>query len=93
MLETAILGILSSIATELVTYLNKKLTGTVLAGNAALLLAVFFAFAAGVYRALLSGASIITLHDVVSFSVTAFGFSSLYFETIAKWFGLQVKSD
>lgn len=90
-MEIAILGILSSIATELITLLNKKLTGTVFQGNAALLLSIVFAFLAGLYRVMTSGMVMVNFGDIIAVFVQAFGYSQLYFQTIATWFGLQVK--
>jgi hypothetical protein len=93
MLTTAILGIASSVATELVKYLNSKLTWKPLAGKAALLLSIVLALIAGFVRIVIIDVPlgyIWSVETLIALSVTAFGWSQLYFRTIAKWFGLTV---
>jgi hypothetical protein len=93
MLTTALLGIASSIATELVKWLNSKLTWKPLAGKAALLLSIALALVAGFVRIVIIDVPLTYIWNVETFialSVTAFGWSQLYFRTLAKWFGLTV---
>jgi uncharacterized membrane protein HdeD (DUF308 family) len=91
MLTTAILGVASSIATELVKWLNRKITWKPLAGQAALLLSIVLALVAGFVRIVIVDVPLAHIWNVETFialSVTAFGWSQLYFRTLAKWFGL-----
>lgn len=95
MLTTALLGLASSVATEVVKWLNKKLVRTPLQGDAALLLSVVLALLAGLVRVALVDVPFGHVWSVESFlalSATAFGVSQLYFRTIAKWLDLKVSS-
>jgi hypothetical protein len=93
LLVIALLGILSSVVTELVTWLNRKLSGSVLKGEGALLLSILAAFGAGIAHTYVTG---IPLHEawnvtsLIAVSTEAFGYSQLYFQTIAKWLDLKV---
>ena len=55
MLTTLSLGVLASVATEAVTWINKKLSGTVLKGNGAFLLAAVVALIGGAFQVWQSG--------------------------------------
>ena len=91
-LTSALLGVISSIAAELVSLLNKKLFGTPFQGQAALWISVATALLAGLAKALfMSDFTSFTWSEVLSIGTQAFGISQLYFWTIAKWFNLKVE--
>ena len=88
---TLILGLATTIVAELVTWLNKKLSGTVLTGDAAWLLAAGAAIIAAAVKVFISG---------VPTSWTAFGtdcatiwtISQVFFIWIVQKFNLDVQS-
>ena len=92
-LSTVLLGIASSLASEIISWLNKKLFGTVFQGQAALLVSVLAALFAGMLKVFVfSPLNVISIQDLLSAFIVAFGWSQLWFTTIATWFGLQVKN-
>lgn len=93
MLITALLGIASSLVTELIAWVNKKLSGTALQGDGALILSILLAFGGGFARLLMTGVPLNDIWDwstFVSVSATVFGWSQVYFQTISRWLNLRV---
>lgn len=86
---TLIFGILSSIFAELVSWFNKKLEGTTLHGDASFIIALVFAGLAALAKVLIAPLLAGTSFFVVAGEI--FAVSQIYFNTIAKWFGLQVQ--
>lgn len=91
---TILLGILSSVAAEIVTAINKKLTGTVLEGDGAFLLAFGLSIVgAGIAEVMTPGFTLASLLDwptlVARFS-EAFAISQLFFVFITKKLNLDV---
>lgn len=94
MMLVILLGILSSVAAEVVTALNKKLAGTVLAGDAAFLIAFGISFIGACITEVISpGFTWSSLLDVQSLSATfaeVFTVSQLYFLFVVKKLNLDV---
>ncbi len=92
MLTILTLGVLSSIVAELVTWLNAKLSGTVLKGKAAFLFALIVALLGGAFQVWHNG---IPLNDwgalYTSFS-QIWAVSQVFFIFIVQQFGLDVGS-
>jgi hypothetical protein len=95
MITSILLGILSSIASETVTFINKKLKGTVLAGTAAFLIAFGMSIVIAVAKQLYtSGFEISSLTHWSSISATfgqVFTWSQVYFTLIVKKLTLDVQ--
>lgn len=93
---TILLGILASTFTEVATALNKKLTGTVLQGNGAFLLATAIALIAAAVKTMTTpGFEWEQLKDVSALSATfsqVFTVSQIYFLLIAKKLNLDVQA-
>ncbi len=91
MLTTLSLGVLASIAAEIVVWLNKKLTSTVLKGKAAFLLATVVALVGAGFKVAYTG---IPVTDWVSLG-TAFAkvwtVAQLFFVLIVETLKLDVK--
>jgi len=91
LLFTSLLGIGSSVAAELVTFLNKKLTGTVLQGNGAFVVAFLAAvLGAGVKVAYNGGYSLSGVAGLSNAFAQVFAVSQIYFYLVAKTFNLKV---
>lgn len=90
MLTTILIGFLVSIATEVITWLNAKLSGTVLSGDGAFILAAFVALiAAGVQTYIFPLASWQAF--AAQFSVV-WASSQVFFITIIQALNLTVKT-
>ncbi len=92
LLAIAILGILASIATEAITWLNAKLSGTVLKGKAAFILAIFVSLAAAFMKEVVSAGAPNLSHLGIYFS-QVFAASQVFFVLIVEWLGLDVKTE
>jgi hypothetical protein len=94
MMTSILLGIISSTVAEVVTWINKRLSGTVLKGNGAFLLAFVTAFCgAAIKEVTAPGFSLATLHDWNTLSQTfgqIFTVSQLYFTFVVKKLNLDV---
>lgn len=86
---TIAFGILSSVIAELASWLNKKIEGTPLHGDGAFIIALVFAVVAAFAKVLIAPLLVGTSFWMVLIEI--FGVSQLYFNTVAKWFGLQVQ--
>lgn len=86
------LGILSSIATEIITWLNKSLSGTVLQGDGAFIVATIVSFAI----ATITVVSVPGFHlstnwqGLVGFFSVVFTSAQIWFVLVAKKLGLDV---
>lgn len=74
-METLLLGVLASVATEVVTWVDAKLSGTVLKGDGALILSAVVA---------------LVLAGIKVFSGTSFSYSNLGAEFAQVWATAQV---
>jgi len=91
-LTGALFGIASSLIAEAVSWINNKLYDTPFKGQAALFISIGTAFVAGVVKTVwFDKLSLVDFQAVLNASIIAFGWSQLYFTTVAAWFGLQVK--
>lgn len=89
-LSILLLGVASSIVAELVSLVNKWLSGTPFKGQAAFWIAAVAALIAGFVKEFyFNGAVPLNWSEFVSYSVVAFGISQVWFGTIATWLGLQ----
>ena len=89
LLVIALLGIASSFATEVVTWLTLKLNGTFLQGKAALLVAIVLAFVGGAIKSYYSGIAISWATLGTSWA-QVFAAATVYFNTLAQWLNLNV---
>jgi len=90
-LSILLLGIASSLVAELVSVVNKWLSGTPFKGQAAFWIAAIAALIAGFVKEFyFNGGLPLSWSELVTFSVAAFGISQIWFGTIATWLGLQV---
>lgn len=86
-LSTFVLGFVSSLVTELLTWLNKKLSGTVLSGDAAWILSALVAIGIATFKILHSGAPT----SWATFSTqcaTIWSLSQVYFMAVVQWFAV-----
>jgi len=92
---TILLGIASSILTEVITWVGKKLTGTLLEGKAAELVAVTLALVAGMYSAIVQFAqstdTTISFVQIGQYALMAFGASQIWFKTIARFLNIKTE--
>lgn len=89
-----ILGVLSSVAAEIVTALNKKLTGTVLQGDGAFIVAFSLAVLAAVGKVAIL--PLIPQHivtDLLGTAAAIFSVSQIYFKLIVSKLGLDIQTD
>ena len=87
---TLLLGICSSLAAEVVTWINKKLTGTVLSGDGAFLLAFFLAFVGASIKEFTTGVQLTNWLVLGQTFMVIFGVSQTWFWVIAKKLNLTV---
>lgn len=94
---TLLLGILSSVATDVVAALNLKLKGTVLEGDAAFLVAFGIAFPLALVKEMLAPA--FHFADLTNLTILAQNFSEVfavsqaYFYLIAKQLNLRIPAE
>lgn len=92
---TILLGILSSTIAEAITWLNKKLAGTVLKGDGAFLIALVLALAGAIVKEVTTpGFTVAHLSDWQSLSTTfgeVFTVSQVYFMFVVKKLGLDIQ--
>lgn len=90
MWETIALGIGSSIAAEIVFWLNKKLSGTVLKGTGAFLFATAVAFVVALVKVGFSGVNF-SWSELGAFFSQVFTVSQVWFYLITSKLGLVVQ--
>lgn len=94
MILATLLGILSSVAAEAVTALNKRLTGTVLQGNAAFLIALGISLIGAFIKiAMTPGFTFASLlnYQMLYLNLTQiFAIAQVYFFLVTKKLGLDV---
>jgi hypothetical protein len=94
-LSIVLLGIAASLVAELVSLVNKWISGTAFKGQGAWWVAAVIALVAGFVKEFwFSGATVLSWGDFFTYSVVAFGISQIWFGTIATWLSqyLQVPS-
>lgn len=90
-LSTVFLGLVSTIATEVLTWVNKKLSGTVLVGKGAWLLSAIIAILIASVKVLHSGLP--TNWQVFSTEcATIWALSQIYFTFVIQYLNLDVPS-
>lgn len=90
MLQTLLLGVAASIAAELVTWGNEKLSGTVLKGDAALLLSAGVAFVFAFGQALTTNS--FTLASLGTSFAQVWATAQVFFVVVVQSLNLDVKS-
>lgn len=92
---TILLGIASSVLAEAITWANKKLTGTLLEGKAAELIAILLAVVAGIYSAIIQFAkspdATLSFAQIGQYVLIAFGASQIWFKTIARFLNIKTE--
>lgn len=98
MIITTILGIASSLVSEIITWLNQKLTGTFLEGNGAFLVALLIAFVGATIKyfyvdanPLPASYNFATLKDMFPAFAQVWTISQIYFIIIAKNLNIDTK--
>jgi branched-subunit amino acid transport protein len=91
MLTTILLGIVASLVAEFVTWLNKKLSGTVIQGQGAFLFSLVIAFAIAVIEVLIRHFNI-DVSGFLALATSIFGVAQVWFYLIAKNLGLTVQA-
>lgn len=96
MVLTTLLGILSSVAAEVITALNKKLKGTVLEGDAAFLLVFGISFIGAAIKEVITPGftwpKLLDLNALGSTFAEIFAVSQVYFMFVMKKLHLDVGS-
>jgi hypothetical protein len=88
-MTTILLGVAASIATEVVTWLNARLNGTVLKGDGAFILAAIVALVASVGKLVLSGGN---LSDLPTDFATVWATSQVFFMVVMQALNLDIPS-
>jgi hypothetical protein len=91
MLTTISLGVLSSLVAEVITWINKKLSGTVLKGDGAFLLAAFVALIGGAFQVWHAGIPLTNLDALWVSFVQIWAVSQVFFLGVVQMFGLDVQ--
>lgn len=92
-MTTILLGILSSIGTDLINWLNRKFKGTVLEGNGAFILSLLVAVIASTVKLYYIDGTVISWDNkeaVVGQFGAIWATSQIYFQVISKTLGIQV---
>lgn len=93
-METIIFGILVSVAAEVVTWLNKVLTGTVLAGKGSFILAFAVAVTGATVKVVwFDGGAVITWATLWATITQIWVVSQVFFMFVVEWLKLDVKPD
>lgn len=90
LLTIAILGIAASLATEIITWINAKLSGTVLQGKGAFILSIVVALIGATASVYVKGD--FSWSELSATGAQIWAVSQLYFVLIAQWLGLEVKA-
>jgi hypothetical protein len=90
-LTTVLLGFGSSIATEIITWLNKKLSGTALRGDGAYLLAVIVSFAAAIFETFVAHTA--TFGAFLSQFSLVWASSQVFFLIVIQYLGLDIETE
>ncbi len=91
MLTTLTIGVLASIASEVITWINKKLTGTVLQGDGAFLLAAGVALVGAALKVYSSGVPLTDVATLWASFTQVWAVSTVFFMAIVQTLGLDVK--
>lgn len=89
MLTTILIGFASSIVAEVITWINAKLSGTVLKGDGAFLFAAFISLIAAIVEVFIVPTA--TWHQFVSQFSLVWASSQAFFLLVVQLFGLDVK--
>ena len=92
MLTTIGVGVLSSVIAEVITWLNSKLSGTVLKGDGAFLLATVVAIICGFVKVWYSGVPFTNVTNLWVTFAQVWTASQAFFVIIVQTFNLDVKS-
>jgi hypothetical protein len=92
MFSVLTLGVLSSVATELVTWINKKLSGTVLKGNGAFLLAGAVAIVGAAIKVFATGVPLNDWGGITTAFAQVWTVSQVFFLVVVQTLGLDVSS-
>jgi|GEM_PF-1596900 len=90
MLTTILLGIAASLVAELVTWINKKLTGTVIQGQGAFLFSFLIALIIATGEVLIRHFNV-DVSGLVTIVMSIFGVAQVWFYIVAKNLGLTVQ--
>ncbi len=93
MLTTLSIGILSSLATEAVNWLNVKLTNTVLHGKGAFTLALFVSFIGASFQVVHSGASLFDLQTLGTTFAQVWTVTQVFFIFVVQNLKLDVQPE
>lgn len=91
MLTTMITGVLASVAAEVVTWLNKKLSNTVLKGKAAFLLALAVAFVAAFIKVSMAPGFVFSWTALGAEFSEVWAVSQIFFTFVVEYLGLDVQ--
>lgn len=88
------MGIISSLATEVVTWLNKAFTGTVLQGDGAFVLSTVVAFIIAIFAAVTSPGFVLASNwqSLVSEFAVVFASAQIWFVLVYQKLGLDIKA-
>ncbi|MDE2015937.1 MAG: hypothetical protein KGI72_05440 [Patescibacteria group bacterium] len=93
MLITALLGIATSVVSELASWFNKKVVGTPLQGYGAFVVVLLFSFVGALAKITYTGGfSGDTTQQLIQSFSEVFAVSQVYFYLIAKTLNLKVQS-
>lgn len=90
-METALIGIFSSVVAEAITWLNKKLTGSFLQGNGSFIVASVIAIVGAVIKIAISNQDLSWSNLGIVFS-QMFTTSQIFFKFVVKQFNLDIKN-
>lgn len=93
MLTTIGLGILASLASEAITWLNSKLSGTVLKGDGAFLLAAFIALIGAGFKVWYSGIPLNNLRLLWDSFAQVWVISQVFFIAVVQALNIDVKDN
>lgn len=91
MLTTLTIGVLASVAAEIITWINKKLTGTLLQGDGAFLLAAGVALIGGAIKVYSTGVPLTDLGALWASFTQVWAVSTVFFLGVVQVLGLDVK--
>ena len=91
MLTTLTIGVFASIAAELITWVNKKLSGTVLQGDGAFLLAATVALVGGAIKVYSTGVPLTDINALWASFTQVWAISTAFFLIVVQTLGLDVQ--
>lgn len=92
LLVIALLGIGLSIAQEVITWINSKLSNTILKGKGALLLSIVLAIIGATIKVAFSGVEY-SWETLAETATQVWAVSQLFFAVIIQWLGVEVKHE